>query len=156
AELMGHIRASVATTGNYATHEIRATYPAGAEFQERASGMLVMPLSRLPRDYLVFFRRELARTVNWAGDPHKPVTTGPLGARLTPRKSFELWRETVVGQSSPWSEVDRRIADGLRVSLLEVILRLSDQTEEERRRALQRQDLLIAELNHRVRNILGL
>lgn len=156
ANLIEHIRASVATTGNYSTNEIRATYPAGADFQERAAGMLVMPLSKLPRDYLVFFRREVARTVNWAGDPHKPVTAGPLGDRLTPRKSFELWRETVIGQAVPWSPVDRRIADGLRVSLLEVILRLSDQTEEERRRAMQRQDLLIAELNHRVRNILGL
>jgi light-regulated signal transduction histidine kinase (bacteriophytochrome)/CheY-like chemotaxis protein len=156
AGLIEHIRESVATSGNYATHEIRATYPAAAEFQERAAGMLVMPLSRLPRDYLVFFRREVTHTVNWAGDPNKPVTVGPLGARLTPRKSFELWRENVTGQSLPWTAVDRRIADGLRVSLLEVILRLSDQTEEERRRAMQRQDLLIAELNHRVRNILGL
>lgn len=156
ADLIEHVRASVAGTGNYATNEIRATYPAASEFQERAAGMLVMPLSKLPRDYLVFFRREVARNVNWAGNPNKPVTAGPLGDRLTPRKSFELWRETVMGQSVPWSLVDRRIADGLRVSLLEVILRLSDQTEEERRRASQRQDLLIAELNHRVRNILGL
>ncbi len=156
AGLIEHVRESIATTGNYVTNEIRATYPAGTDFQERAAGMLVMPLSRLPRDYLVFFRREVARNVNWAGDPHKSVTAGPLGDRLTPRKSFELWRETVMGQSVPWSSVDRRIADGLRVSLLEVILRLSDQTEEERRRAMQRQDLLIAELNHRVRNILGL
>lgn len=154
--LVDHIRESMATPGNYATHEIRATYPAAAAFQERAAGMLVMPLSKLPRDYLVFFRREVAHTVDWAGDPHKAVTVGPLGARLTPRKSFELWRETVTGQSLPWQAVDCRIADSLRISLLEVILRLSDQTDEERRRAMQRQDLLIDELNHRVRNILGL
>ena len=64
--------------------------------------MMVVPLSRPARDYLVFFRREIARSVNWAGDPAKPVTSGPLGARLTPRKSFELWRETVSGQSPPW------------------------------------------------------
>lgn len=154
--LIEHIRESVATSGNYPTNEIRATYPPAADFQERAAGMLVMPLSKLPRDYLVFFRREFARTVNWAGDPTKSFTVGPLGARLTPRKSFELWRETVTGQSLPWQPVDCRIADGLRVSLREVILHLSDQTEEERRRAMQRQDLLIDELNHRVRNILGL
>ncbi|MET0533050.1 MAG: HWE histidine kinase domain-containing protein [Steroidobacter sp.] len=155
ASLIEHIRESVASE-NYSTNEIRAMYPAAAEFQERAAGMLVMPLSRMPRDYLVFFRREVARTVNWAGDPTKPMSVGPLGSRLTPRKSFELWRETVTGQALPWTTVDCRIADGLRVSLLEVILHLSDQTEEERRRAIQRQDLLIAELNHRVRNILGL
>jgi light-regulated signal transduction histidine kinase (bacteriophytochrome) len=118
--------------------------------------MMVVPLSRPARDYLIFFRREISRSMNWAGDPSKPVTSGPFGDRLTPRKSFELWRETVRGQSSHWLAVECRIAEALRVSLLEVILRLSDLTESERRRAQERQELLIAELNHRVRNILGL
>ncbi len=139
-----------------ACHEIAAEYPPGRDFADRAAGMLVVPLSRPARDFLVFFRKEVARSVNWAGDPSKPVVVGPLGSRLTPRKSFELWRETVSGQSAPWQAVDIRIAESLRVSLLEVILRLSDITEVERRRAQERQELLIAELNHRVRNILGL
>ncbi|WP_422010647.1 HWE histidine kinase domain-containing protein [Reyranella sp.] len=139
-----------------ACHEIAAEYPPGRDFADRAAGMLVVPLSRPARDFLVFFRKEVARSVTWAGDPSKPVAVGPLGARLTPRKSFELWRETVSGQSAPWQSVDIRIAESLRVSLLEVILRLSDITEVERRRAQERQELLIAELNHRVRNILGL
>ena len=140
----------------FARHDIGAEYPPGRAFADRAAGMMVVPLSRPARDYLVFFRREIARSVNWAGDPAKPVTSGPQGARLTPRKSFELWRETVSGQSPPWLPVECRIAESLRVSLLEVILRLSGLTETERRRAQERQELLIAELNHRVRNILGL
>lgn len=140
----------------YATHEIGAEYPLARVFADRTSGILAVPLSRPARDYLVFFRKEVARTVNWAGDPSKPMAIGPLGARLTPRTSFELWRETVQGQSIPWQPVDIRIAESLRVSLLEVILRLSDITEVERRRAQERQEILIAELNHRVRNILGL
>ena len=140
----------------FARHDIGAEYPAGRAFSDRAAGMLVVPLSRPARDYLIFFRKEVSRNVNWAGDPSKSVTSGPLGARLTPRKSFELWRETVSGQSPPWLAVECRIAEALRVSLLEVILRLSDLTETERRRAQERQELLIAELNHRVRNILGL
>ncbi|WP_422031010.1 HWE histidine kinase domain-containing protein [Reyranella sp.] len=139
-----------------ACHEIAAEYTPGRDFADRAAGMLVVPLSRPARDFLVFFRKEAARSVTWAGDPSKPVVVGPLGARLTPRKSFELWRETVSGQSVPWQPVDIRIAESLRVSLLEVILRLSDITEVERRRSQERQELLIAELNHRVRNILGL
>jgi len=44
----------------------------------------------------------------------------------------------------------------MRVSLLEIVFRLTDLADEERQRANQRQELLIAELNHRVRNILGL
>jgi len=143
-------------TGIYAQHDIGGEYPAAREFVERGAGMLVVPLSRAPGDYLIFFRVEAARHVNWAGDPSKPVTAGPLGDRLSPRKSFELWKETVRGQSLPWRPVECRIAENLRVSMIEVILHLSDVTAEERRSGQQRQDLLIAELNHRIRNILGL
>jgi light-regulated signal transduction histidine kinase (bacteriophytochrome)/CheY-like chemotaxis protein len=155
AGLIGHLGAQD-LVDIHVSHEIARQHPAGAEFADRAAGMLVVPLSRPARDFLIFFRKEVARTVNWAGDPNKPLTVGPLGARLTPRKSFDLWRETVSGQSIPWQPVDIRIAESLRVSLLEVILRLSDITEVERKRAQERQELLIAELNHRVRNILGL
>ena len=115
--------------------------------------MLVIPISRVPRDYLMFFRREVAQLVNWAGDPAKPVELGPNGVRLTPRKSFEAWREIVRGQCSPWSEPELRAAGALRVTLLEVILQLTANAEHERSDARDRQDLLISELNHRVRNI---
>src|SRR5581483_11984713 len=81
---------------------------------------------------------------------------GPLGPQLTPRKSFERWQEIVRGQSAPWSAADLRIAEGLRITLLEVILQLADLAARERKAAQERQELMIAELNHRVRNILGL
>lgn len=140
----------------YTSSDLQTRFEASKAYAERAAGVLAVPISRTPRDYLVFFRKELARTVNWAGDPNKPVVAGPLGDRLTPRKSFELWRETVRGQSAPWTNVDRRIAESLRVTMLEVILRLTDAAERERKAAQERQELLIAELNHRVRNILTL
>jgi light-regulated signal transduction histidine kinase (bacteriophytochrome) len=155
ADLVVHLQRSDVSE-IHACNEISKEYPPGRAFAERAAGMLVVPLSRPARDDLIFFRKEVARAVNWAGDPSKPVTVGPLGARLTPRKSFELWKEMVNGQSQHWLPVECRIAEALRVSLLEVILRLSGLTEVERRRAQERQELLIAELNHRVRNILSL
>lgn len=140
----------------YETHELQTRFETAAPYVDRVAGVLAVPISRSPRDYLVFFRKEFARTVNWAGDPAKPMTSGPLGDRLTPRKSFELWKETVRGQSAPWTDIDQRIAESLRVTMLEVILRLTDAAERERRAAHDRQELLIAELNHRVRNILTL
>jgi light-regulated signal transduction histidine kinase (bacteriophytochrome)/CheY-like chemotaxis protein len=139
-----------------ASAEIAKVYAAGESFRDRAAGFLAIPISRVPRDCLIFFRREVLRSVSWAGDPNKSYLEGPLGARLTPRKSFELWQETVAGQSKPWSSADLRIAEGLRVTLLEVILQLSDLAARERRSAQERQELMIAELNHRVRNILSL
>ena len=140
----------------FATNEIGKAYEPGRDFPERAAGLLAIPVSRSPRDYIVFFRREVARSVTWAGNPDKPVTAGPNGVRLTPRKSFDAWREVVHGQSLPWTDAELRVANSLRTTLLEVILHLADITQKERRGAAERQELLIAELNHRVRNILGL
>lgn len=140
----------------WATDALSAAFPPAYAYLDQAAGLLAIPVSRIPRDYLVFFRKEAERTVNWGGDPRKPAELGPNGERLTPRKSFELWKEEVRGRSLPWTPADLQLAESLRVTLLEVVMRLTDVTRDERRRAQERQTLLIAELNHRVRNILGL
>ncbi|HWA92534.1 MAG TPA: HWE histidine kinase domain-containing protein [Rhizomicrobium sp.] len=140
----------------FATHALSRFHPQAGEYAQRASGLLAIPVSRVPRDYVLFFRKEFARTVTWAGDPTKPAQLGPNGIRLTPRKSFEAWTETVRGQSKPWTTSDVKLSEGLRITLLEVILRLAESAALERKASNERQELLIAELNHRVRNILGL
>ncbi|MEO1990090.1 MAG: HWE histidine kinase domain-containing protein [Martelella sp.] len=140
----------------YANHEIGTFMPDAERLVDKAAGVLSIPISRSPRDYLLFFRAELVQQVNWAGNPEKPVSYGPNGARLTPRKSFETWQTTVRGQSAPWSAADIRAASQLRIMLLEVVLRLTEEAGRERKLANEKQELLIAELNHRVRNILGL
>ncbi|MCJ2079702.1 HWE histidine kinase domain-containing protein [Methylobacterium sp. J-090] len=157
-EMVGVVRYlnQIASSRPFTTNEFGRLHEPAKAFTERAAGLLVIPISRTPRDYLIFFRREVARTVNWAGNPHKAVTTGPDGARLRPRTSFDAWREIVRGQSVPWSEADLRIAESLRVTLLEMMLRLTDTADKERKGAQAHQELLIAELNHRVRNILNL
>ncbi|WP_296515637.1 HWE histidine kinase domain-containing protein [Rhodopseudomonas sp.] len=140
----------------FATHCLEEQFPPAADYPMRAAGLLSIPISRLPRDYLVFFRREIAKTVTWAGEPGKIETTGPSGVRLTPRKSFEAWCEIVHGQSRHWEKREIRAAEALRLTLIELVLRLSEFTESERASAQRNQEILIAELNHRVRNILGL
>jgi light-regulated signal transduction histidine kinase (bacteriophytochrome)/CheY-like chemotaxis protein len=139
-----------------ASAEIGKVYAAGESFRDRAAGFLAIPISRVPRDCLIFFRREVLRSVNWAGAPEKVYASGPQGPRLTPRKSFELWQEVVHGQSKPWTQADLHIAESLRITLLEVILQLAELAARERKGAQERQELMIAELNHRVRNILSL
>ena len=140
----------------YATDEIRALVPSLKDSMSPAAGLLAIPISRTPRDYVVLFRSEIIRSVRWAGDPHKPVEYGPNGPRLTPRESFEEWKEMVVGRSLPFTSSELRVAETLRATLIEVVLRLADEATAERREATGRQELLIAELNHRVRNILSL
>ena len=140
----------------YATDRIADFLPEAEAWADNAAGMLALPISRSPRDFVVLFRHEMVRAVRWAGDPHRPKEYGPLGDRLSPRKSFEAWTETVRGRSTPFSESERQVAESLRATLIEVVLRMSDEAHAERQQATERQELLIAELNHRVRNILSL
>ena len=139
----------------FATDRIASLVPGAEEFASAAAGMLAIPISRTPRDYVILFRGEMIRSVRWGGDPHKPVEYGPNGPRLTPRESFAEWKELVEGRSRPFTASELRVAETLRATLIEVVLRLADEATAERQQANERQELLIAELNHRVRNILA-
>ena len=140
----------------FATSSIQAVLPDAADHAGRVAGLIAVPVSRSPRDYAVLFRGEQLRKVAWAGNPEKPVELGPHGARLTPRKSFELWSELVKDHAVAFTAAELRVAESLRTGMADVLARLSEVAEAERARAHERQELLIAELNHRVRNILAL
>ncbi|MEO5598992.1 MAG: HWE histidine kinase domain-containing protein [Novosphingobium sp.] len=140
----------------FATDCIADLVPEAQGFASQAAGMLVIPISRTPRDYVVLFRRELVHSVRWAGNPQKPAEFGPNGPRLHPRQSFAEWKQLVEGKSQKFDISELRVAETLRATLIEVVLRLSDEASIERQAATERQELLIAELNHRVRNILSL
>ncbi|MEQ8656958.1 MAG: HWE histidine kinase domain-containing protein [Hyphomicrobiales bacterium] len=140
----------------YATDALSTHHEPAEDYANRVAGVLAIPVSRKPRDYLVLTRKEIAQSVQWAGNPNKPAELGPNGVRLTPRKSFEAWREVVRGTSAAWTPAELQLAESLRTTLLEVILRSVDDSNKVRERAQATQDLLIAELNHRVRNILSL
>ncbi len=140
----------------FATHSLTQRMPQAVAFRDKAAGVLAVPLTQTHRDYLFFFRKELVRTLNWAGNPDKSYETGPLGDRLTPRKSFAIWKETVDLQAQPWNDADREIAEVTRTALVEIGLHHSELMAEERSRADVRQRMLNEELNHRVKNILAL
>lgn len=152
---LGRFAESVAEGKIWATHMLSNFLPEAEGYSESVAGILVVPLSQRPRDYLYFFRKELVQTLNWAGNPDKSYESGPLGDRLTPRKSFAIWKETVHRQSAPWTEEDREIAEATRMALVEVVLHQSELLEDERAKAEVRQRMLNEELNHRVKNILA-
>ena len=126
-----HSLDDIETSRVFATDSIAAHHPPATRYADRAAGMLVIPISRAPRDYLIFFRKELVRTVVWAGDPGKAAEPG--ATRLHPRRSFEAWRETVRCRCTPWTAPELRAAEYLRVTLLEVVVRLNGVAAEHRR-----------------------
>ena len=137
------------------TFQLGALYPPAIPFAAIASGLLAISLPHRATDYVIWFRPEIVSDVIWAGDPHKPVEVGPHGDRLTPRKSFEVWQETVREQSVPWDEVEIEAVHALRVWLLENVLLQVDLARQQREATLAYQSMLMAELDHRVKNILA-
>jgi light-regulated signal transduction histidine kinase (bacteriophytochrome) len=107
----------------YATDSLVRDYPPAAAFAGVASGLLAVPLSRARRNKILWFRPEFIQTVNWAGNPHdKPTVTGPHGPRLTPRRSFELFQESVHQRSLPWLTVERESAAGFRLQMMDLVV----------------------------------
>ena len=109
----------------FATDMLSREYPAGAAISAVASGVIAVRVSRLRRDLIMWFRPETMQTVTWAGRPDdKPLVPGPNGMRLTPRRSFELFVESVHNRSLPWT--DAEIDGALRLRLLIMDLAMSD------------------------------
>nr|CAD6415441.1 hybrid sensor histidine kinase/response regulator [Rhizobium sp. Q54] len=139
----------------WSTHRFSLHFPDLDAPEKVFAGLVAIPLSQRSRDYLFFFRREVIQTLNWAGNPDKSYEAGPLGDRLTPRKSFAIWKETVRDQAQPWSEADIEVAEALRAVLVEIVLHHNELIADERGKADVRQRMLNEELNHRVKNILS-
>ncbi|QUS35143.1 HWE histidine kinase domain-containing protein [Falsirhodobacter algicola] len=139
----------------WATNCLVDHLPIAESFHDRAAGLLAVPVSQLPRDWILFFRREQIQTLVWAGNPEKVYETGPFGDRLTPRRSFELWKQDVHRRCRPWNVDDLETAHALRTTLVEIVLLHNELLSEERARADLRQRVLNDELNHRVKNILA-
>jgi light-regulated signal transduction histidine kinase (bacteriophytochrome) len=66
---------------------------------EVIAGVLYIPLSITNLDFIIFLRRDQAKTVNWAGKPLINQKTGSL----EPRNGFAKWTERVHGTSVAWT-----------------------------------------------------
>lgn len=93
-----------------------------------AAGALVV---HLPEDqYAVWFRQEAVRSVDWGGDPHNKAIAVDEGdhVRISPRRSFDRWREVVRHRSMPWTANETESAEALRRHLVESLYRRTRET----------------------------
>ncbi|MBD2518918.1 GAF domain-containing protein [Nostoc sp. FACHB-973] len=110
------------------TDSLSQIYPEGEKFGDVASGLMALSFSKIQRNYVLWFRPEVVRTVNWGGNPNKPVeVTGNGSLRLSPRKSFESWKETVRLKSLSWKPYEVSAALELRSAIIGVVLRKADE-----------------------------
>jgi len=95
----------------YESSDFPNEFPAALRYTDVASGILSCVLSKELKEYMIWFRPEILKTINWAGNPGKiaqPDSNGVLS--IAPRKSFETWSETVKHTSAPWTTTDIKSA----------------------------------------------
>lgn len=112
----------------FATDHLASVHPQAIEFQDTAAGVLGVRLSQQKPEFLLWFRPAVSQTVTWAGDPNKPVEATEDGSlRLTPRKSFAAWQQSVEGHSLPWQNCELESAVEMRRALVEIVLRRAEE-----------------------------
>ena len=108
-------------TSVIATASLGVLAPQLAGLIPLASGLLAVPLSGGPGEYLVWFRPERVRTLTWGGNPYKAVEIGDDPTQLSPRRSFAQWHQVVEGTCDPWTPEDLATARLMGESVADVI-----------------------------------
>lgn len=111
----------------WSSAELRAEYAPAAGMVGSAAGLLSAQVSAGSGTYVLWFLPEQVQTLDWAGNPEKPVELSEEGDRLSPRGSFELWRTTVAGHSRPWLDDEIAVAASLRAALVEALVNRADE-----------------------------
>lgn len=146
----------------FASHTLAKTVPEAAAYAAAASGALSIRVRSEPPFSITWLRAEQVETVNWAGNPHKAVDEA--SGTLSPRKSFDLWSETVRQRSREWSRAEIDAAERLRGAIVELLdkqelRRLNRQLRQavgDKEKLIAHKDLLMREVHHRVQNSLQL
>ncbi|NKF23734.1 ATP-binding protein [Solimonas marina] len=116
------------TSGVYATTSLAGDYPDAEHLQPQVAGVLAASISQIHRNYLIWFRPEVVRTVKWAGRPQKTAGEGDdAPVVLHPRSSFDAWAQTVRGSSLPWRKSEIEAAEEFRDAILAIVLRRAEE-----------------------------
>ncbi|RPD45809.1 GAF domain-containing protein [Hymenobacter sediminis] len=122
--LQENVAEDVFHTNSYVQHN-----PAGVALRGTASGILAISLSQDPGDYIIWFRPELVQTVTWAGKTQKAEVMKDGELFLSPRQSFEAWRQLVDNTSAPWRPLELAAAEEIRLHLSDVRLKIFNELQ---------------------------
>jgi len=109
------------------TDSLPKIYPAAEKFKDVGSGLIALSISQIQKNYILWFRSEVIQTVNWGGNPNEKIEVEQNSVRFSPRKSFELWQETVRCKSLPWKQCEIDAVLDLRNVIVGIVLRKADE-----------------------------
>lgn len=75
----------------------------------------VLRIGASPDRWLLWLRPEIEQVVDWGGDPTNKLLAASEGphVRLSPRRSFDKWRQVVRGRSEKWAVWETEAAEVL-------------------------------------------
>lgn len=103
----------------FATDHLGSHYEQALAFKDTGSGVLAIPIGHTQDDYILLFRGELIREINWGGNPEERIRFDDDLKNYHPRNSFKLWKQRVEGMSAPWLSAELVTAENLRRFIFE-------------------------------------
>ena len=134
ADLLAWLREFAPNDDVFHTDSYAQLNPAGRAIRGTASGILAIRLAQSPGEYIFWFRPEQLQTVTWAGRNEKNQTTVDGQIFLSPRQSFEAWKETVEDNAMPWQPMEIAAASDIRLFISDVRLKIFNELQARARR----------------------
>ncbi len=100
----------------FISHHLNEDSPIPSGFSGEISGMMALKVLHDPAVVLLVFRQEFLHEIHWGGEPYRQGVRSD--GRFSPRRSFQLWKETVVNKARPWSELEIKCLQGLKTLLM--------------------------------------
>ncbi|OUJ72333.1 ATP-binding protein [Hymenobacter crusticola] len=118
-----------ASTDLFYTNSYVQQNPAGLSIRATASGILAISLADAPGNYIIWFRPEVIQSVTWAGQHQKVETLSDGQVFLSPRQSFEAWKQLVENAATPWKQVEIDAANEIRLHISDVRLKVFNELQ---------------------------
>ncbi len=115
---------------SFNTNALYKYYADAPSIADTISGLVYLPLNNHNNNCIIWTRGEAEKNISWAGDPSKAVQKNEENSTLTPRKSFEIWKQSVKLTSKEWKNPELNEANVI-ASSIQHQLHLADLREEE-------------------------
>ena len=109
----------------YKEENLSGVFDSAVSYAGIGSGILVVPVNPAKGEFIIFFRPEAEREIEWGGNPNEAIRFEKNSVHYHPRNSFQVWQQVVKYTSLPWKKYEVDIATQFRYFILEHLMKAS-------------------------------